>query len=66
MGLLLTLALLAASLSGFGFATWMAAKPPQPLKVRMVNYHVVQILMVVVMLVMLAHMVTLVTGRTPQ
>ena len=58
----LTLTMLAASFGLFGFANWRARQPAQPLKVRMVNYNVVQILALVLVIVVLAHLVTLVTG----
>jgi len=57
-----TLALFAASLGLFLFAGWRARQPAQPLKVRMINYHVVQILSIVVMLVFAAHLITLFAG----
>jgi hypothetical protein len=47
----------------FGFANWRGRQPAQPLKVRMVNYHVVQIICVVVVLLMAAHLVTLIAGQ---
>jgi hypothetical protein len=46
----------------FAFAYWRAKQPAQPLKVRMVNYHVVQLICIVVILVMGAHLVTLLFG----
>ena len=57
-----TLAILAATAALFAYASWRASQPPQPLKVRMINYHVVQILAVVVALVMLDHVITLLGG----
>jgi len=47
----------------FAFATWRARQPAQPLKVRMVNYHVVQMACIVLLLLMAAHLVTLWIGR---
>ncbi len=47
----------------FAFANWRARKPAEPLKVRMVNYHVVQIGCIVALLLMAAHLVTLWTGQ---
>lgn len=47
----------------FAFANWRARQPAQPLKVRMVNYHVVQMACIVVILVMAAHMLTLYAGH---
>ena len=48
-----------------GFAAWRAKQPAQPLKVRMVNYHVVQIACIVVILLMGAHLLTLLMGGSP-
>lgn len=47
----------------FAFANWRARQPAQPLKVRMVNYHVVQMACIVLLLIMAAHLVTLWAGR---
>jgi hypothetical protein len=58
-----TLTLLAAGLGLFGFATWRARQPPQPLKVRMVNYHYVQFLALLFILLAVAHVITLATGE---
>ena len=62
MSLPITLTVLVLTLALFGFAMWRAKQPAQPLKVRMVNYHVVQIVCVVVILVLAAHLVTLIVG----
>jgi hypothetical protein len=59
-----TLAILAVIGAVFVYANWRARQPPQPLKVRMLNYNVVQILTIVVALVFLAHLVTLLGGQT--
>ncbi len=58
-----TLAILAVIGAVFVYANWRARQPPQPLKVRMLNYNVVQILTIVVALVFLAHLVTLLGGQ---
>jgi hypothetical protein len=58
-----TAVLFAATLGLFLFASWRARQPAQPLKVRMINYNVVQILAIVGMLVFAAHLVTLITGH---
>ena len=58
-----TLALLAAGVALFGFATWRARQPPQPLKVRMVNYTLVQFAAVLFVLLVVAHVITLATGE---
>ena len=57
-----TLALFAASIGLFLFASWRARQPAQPLKVRMINYNIVQILSLVVILVFAAHLITLFSG----
>ena len=62
LSLPITLAIVALTLAVFGLASWRAKQPAQPLKVRMVNYHVVQIACIVVILVMAAHLVTLLMG----
>jgi hypothetical protein len=62
MNLPVTLAIVALTGAIFAFAFWRAKQPAEPLKVRMVNYHVVQIVCVVVILVMAAHLVTLLFG----
>lgn len=48
----------------FGFANWRARQPAQPLKVRMINYHVVQMVCIIVILLMAAHLITLFGGST--
>lgn len=67
MELNLPLTLIIAALTGvlFWIATIRAKKPAEPLKVRYVNYHVVQMACIVVILVMAAHLVTLISGRPP-
>ncbi len=57
-----TLAVVVATMMLFGFANWRARKPAEPLKVRWINYHVVQLACVVVILLMAAHLVTLFSG----
>jgi hypothetical protein len=63
MNLPVTLAIVVAMGVLFAFAAWRAKQPAEPLKVRMVNYHVVQIACLVVILVMGAHLVTLLFGQ---
>ena len=58
-----TLTILTVAFAIFAFSAWRARQPPNPLKVRMINYNVVQLFMVVVLLLMLAHVVTLVVGH---
>lgn len=67
MELSLTVTLIIVALTGglFWFASVRAKKPAEPLKVRYINYHVVQLGCIVVILVMAAHLVTLVSGRPP-
>ena len=60
-----TLAVVGLTLAIFVLASWRARQPAQPLKVRMVNYHVIQIVCIVVILVMAAHLVTLLMGAPP-
>ena len=63
LGLAATLAITGLGLGLFGFANWRARQPAQPLKVRMVNYHLIQMAAIVVVLLMAAHLVTLFAGR---
>jgi hypothetical protein len=63
LSLPLTLAILVLTMGVFGFAFWRGSRPAEPLKVRMINYQVVQIVCVVVVLLMVAHLVTLLSGQ---
>jgi hypothetical protein len=63
LSLPLTLTILVLTMGLFGFAYWRGSRPAEPLKVRMVNYHVVQIACIVVVLLMVAHLVTLLSGQ---
>ena len=63
LSLPLTLTILVITAAMFAFANWRARQPAQPLKVRMVNYHVVQMICIVVVLLMAAHLVTLLSGQ---
>ena len=63
LNLPVTLTIIALIAMVFGFANWRARQPAQPLKVRMVNYHVVQMACIVVLLLMAAHLLTLWTGH---
>ena len=49
----------------FAFANWRSRRPPDPLNMSMikVNYHLVQMVCIVVLLYMAAHLITLITGR---
>ena len=64
LNLPVTLAIVILAMGTFAFANWRGRQPAQPLKVRYVNYHVVQMLCLVLLLVMLSHLVTLLTGNT--
>jgi hypothetical protein len=63
LSLTATLVVVVLTFAVFGFANWRARQPAEPLKVRMINYHVVQMACIVVILLMAAHLVTIVTGR---
>ena len=63
LSLTATLAIAAIVFVIFGFANWRARQPAQPLKVRMINYHVIQMACIVVMLLMAAHLITIFAGR---
>jgi len=63
LSLPVTLTILVLTGAMFAFANWRARQPAEPLKVRMINYHVVQIVCVVVVLLMVAHLVTLLSGQ---
>jgi hypothetical protein len=63
LSLTTTLAVVVLMFGVFGFANWRARQPSEPLKVRMINYHVVQMVCIVVILLMAAHLVSIFTGR---
>ena len=63
LSLTATLAIAVMCFAVFGFANWRARQPAEPLKVRMINYHVVQMVCIVVILLMAAHLVTILTGK---
>ena len=63
LSLPVTLTILVLTGAMFAFANWRGRQPAQPLKVRMINYHVVQIVCVVVVLLMAAHLLTLFSGQ---
>jgi hypothetical protein len=63
LNLPVTITILVLTMGMFAFANWRGRQPAQPLKVRMINYHVVQIVCVVVVLLMAAHLVTLLAGQ---
>jgi hypothetical protein len=63
LSLPVTLTVIALIVGVFAFANWRARQPAEPLKVRMVNYHVVQMACIVLLLLMAAHLVTLWAGH---
>jgi hypothetical protein len=63
IGLYPTLGLVALSLELFAFAYWRAHKPAEPLKVRLMNYHYLMFFSAVLVLVMLAHLISVITGH---
>jgi hypothetical protein len=63
LNLPVTLAIIAFIGVVFALANWRGRQPAQPLKVRMVNYHVVQMACIVLLLIMAAHLLTLWTGH---
>lgn len=63
LSLPVTLTILVITLGVFGFANWRGRQPAEPLKVRMINYHVVQIVCIVVVLLMAAHLLTLLSNQ---
>ena len=58
-----TLGIVVLMFALFGFANWRARQPAEPLKVRFINYHVVQMACIVVILLMAAHLITIFAGR---
>jgi hypothetical protein len=58
-----TLAILFSGLLFFALAVWRANRPPNPLKVRMVNWRIVQIFTIIFVLVFASHLVTLILGH---
>ncbi len=63
LSLPVTLTVVVLCFGVFGFANWRARQPAEPLKVRMVNYHVVQMACIVVILLMVAHLITIFAGH---
>jgi hypothetical protein len=58
LSLPVTIAIFAAGLGLFAFATWRVRQPAEPLKVRMVNYVYVQLFAILVVLLMAAHILS--------
>jgi len=63
MSLAVTLVVLALAGAVFGFANWRSRRPRAPGEVSLVPWTAVQFLAAVAVLLMLAHLVTLMTGR---
>ena len=63
LSLTATLTVVVLTFAVFGFAHWRLRQPAEPLKVRMINYHVVQMACIVVILLMAAHLVTIFAGK---
>ncbi len=63
LGLYPTLGILIAAIGLFVLGGWLARRPSEPLKVRLMNYHYLQFFCVVVVLVMLAHLLTIAAGH---
>jgi hypothetical protein len=62
LNLPVTVTIVVVIMAIFAFANWRSRQPAQPLKVRLVNYHVVQMFCLILLLVMLSHLVSLLTG----
>ncbi len=58
-----SLGILAAIAALSGFAIWRLRQPPDPLRIRMIDYHYVLLFALIAGLLILAHLVTLVTGQ---
>ena len=63
MSLAVTLVILAVAAVVFGFANWQSRRPRKPGEVSLVPWVGVQFLAAVAILLMLAHLVTLLTGH---
>ncbi|MAG97575.1 MAG: hypothetical protein QF797_13400 [Alphaproteobacteria bacterium] len=62
MTLTLTLIVLACGLALAGFANFMSRRPPPPGQVRLMPYTGLQFVGLLVVILMLAHLVSLLTG----
>ncbi len=58
-----TLAILAVAVVVVGFSNYMSRKPAEPGKVRWIPYVGVQFLGILVVVLMVAHLISLVTGQ---
>jgi len=63
MSLAVTLVVLTLAAAVFGLANWRSRRPRPPGEVSLVPWTAVQFLAAVAILLMLAHLVTLMTGR---
>lgn len=63
MSLVLTLVLLAAALAVVGLANWRERQPRQLNKTPLFSYPLIQMVGVVVVILMVAHLVSLLTGQ---
>jgi hypothetical protein len=59
----MTLTAMVASLGVLGFTNYMSRKPHQAGSTWMVPYHAIQFLALVALLLMLAHLISLLTGQ---
>jgi hypothetical protein len=64
LGLPLTLTILMMAIGLFAYASWRAWRPVDPLKPRMINYAYVQFIAIFVVLLMGAHILTLMGVET--
>jgi hypothetical protein len=63
LGLYPTLGILALLIGLIAFSSWRGRRPSEPLKVRMINYHIVTLVCIVAVMVMLAHLITIIAGH---
>ncbi|MGH1478252.1 MAG: hypothetical protein ACRBM6_05905 [Geminicoccales bacterium] len=66
MSLFLTLLLLAAALAVIGFANWRERQPREIDKTPLVSYPLIQMIGIVIVVLMVAHLVSLLTGQQLQ
>ena len=63
MSLTVTLSVLAVAAAIFGYANYKSRRPPEPGGAPLIPYGGIQFVALVAMILMLAHLVTLLTGR---
>ena len=63
MGLTVTLVILGVALVAGIFANIQSRRPPDPTKVRMLPYLGIQFFAILVVILMAAHLITLLTGK---